>query len=232
MEQYNMRANFYPVQEPKNGFIGRADLFISNIIRIKGISVFENENAPGHHISFPGWDNDHSFVVPKSKEAFAQMLNVIEKAVASEKHFAFENGKMKAQLSVEGKAVNEPYADGRYSLHVGDICTIHGITTQPVNGEKDGKDFSFISVRVPSLPPYEKNGEKVYPPVFQGLKSSYEVNGQQKETDFGQMIQAMVLSERKKILAKPPLENQMKDAAEKSTNAAPDKAPPAMEAQR
>lgn len=232
MEKYNMRANFYPAKEPKMGFIGHADLFISDVIRVKGIAVFDKSDGSGHNIQFPGYDKDHSYVAPHSKEAFAQMLDVIDKAVASEKHFAFTPGKMKAELSVSGKAVDEPYADGRYSLQVGDLCTLHGITTQPVNYEKDGKEASFISVRVPNLPPYEKNGNKVYPPVFEGLKSTYEVNGEQKVTDFAQVIQAMVISERKKILTKPPLENQMENAAEKAAQAHAGNEAPAKEAER
>ena len=232
MEQYNMRANFFPAREPINGFIGSANLAISNVIRLNGIAVFEKESG-GHHIQFPGFGENGSYVVPNSKEAFAQILDVIEKAVAdNEKHFGHVAGKMKVPLSVSGKAVNEPYADGRYSLAVGDICNVYGITTQVVPYEKEGKESSFVAVRVPNLPPYEKDGEKVFPPVFKGLKSHYEVDGKEKETDYAQLIQAMVISERKKILSKPPLENQMDTAAQKAAHAEPGKDAPAQEPQR
>lgn len=231
MEQYNMRANFYPVNEPINGFIGSADLTISNIIRIKGVAVFEKDDG-SHHIQFPGFGDTGRYVVPSSKESFAQMLDVIEKAIADEKHFGHVSGKMHVPLSVSGKAVNEPYADGRYSLAVGDICNIYGITTQEVPYEKDGKESSFVAVRVPNLPPYEKDGDKVFPPVFKGLKSHYEVDGKEKETDFAQVIQAMIISERKKILSKSPLENQVENAAQKAAHAELQKDEPVQETQR
>lgn len=235
MEQYNLRANFYAAQEPKNGFIGYADLAVSSIIKLKGIAVFENAEKPGHHIQFPGFDGGDgfkSYVSPHSEEAFAQLLDVVEKAISAEDHFGHVAGKRNAQLSVEGKAVNEPYADGRYSLQVGDLFTIHGLSTREVSFEKDGKTSSFISVDAPNLPPYEKNGEKVYPPIFKGLKSNYQVNGEDKTTDYAQVIQALVINERKKILGKAPLENQMGDAAQKAGQAAPAKDAPAQEAQR
>ena len=232
MEQYNMRSNFYPAKEPINGYIGHADLMISNIIRLNGIAVFENGDKPGHHIQFPGFGDNGSYVVPHSAEAYAQMLDVVEKAIANKKHFALVTGKRNPQLSVSGQAVDEPYADGRFALDVGDICTIHGITTQVVPYAKDGKESSFISVRVPSLPPYEKDGDMKYPPVFKGLKSTYTVKGEEKHTDYAQLIQAMVISERKKVLAKAPLENQMGDAAQKAGQAAPGKEAPVQEAQR
>lgn len=219
MEQYNMRANFYPLNEPIHGFIGSADLAISNIIKLKGISVFNNKEGDGHHIQFPGFgegENAKSFVIPSSPEAFAQFMDVIEKAIADENHFGHVAGKRKAFLTVTGRTVDEPYADGRYSLQVADLCTIHGITTEKVEYSKDGKDASFISVRVPSLKPYEKDGVTVYPPIFKGLKSTYEVDGQPKETDYAQVIQALVIAERKKLLEKQPLENQVDAASQKA----------------
>lgn len=232
MEQYNMRSNFYPAKEPINGYIGHADILISNIIRLQGIAVFKNSDKPGHHIQFPGFGDNGSYVVPHSAEAYAQMLDVVEKAIADEKHFGHVAGKPNPQLSVSGQAVNEPYADARFALDVGDICTIHGITTREVTYENNGKKSSFVSVDAPNLPPYEKNGEKVYPPIFKGLKSTYEVEGVQRETDYAQVIRGMVINERKNILAKPPLENQMDDAAQKAGQAAPGKEGPAQEAQR
>ena len=235
MEQYNMRANFYPVKEPINGFIGSADLTVSNIIRLKGIAVFQNREDNGHHIQFPGFDGGDgmkSHITPHSPEAFQQMMGVIEKAISAEDHFGHVAGKQKAFLSVSGKAVNEPFADGRYDLKVADLFTVHNITSQKVAFTKDGKEESFIAVRVPSLPPYEKGGEKIYPPMIKGLKSTYEVEGKTQQTDYAQIIQALVISERKKILGKPPLEAQVQDAAGKAAQGAPAKDAPAPEAQR
>ena len=234
MEQYNMRANFYPAKTPTNGFIGSADLAISDILRLRGIAVFENSDGPGHHIQFPSFgegQNRVSYVVPHSKEAHGQILDVIEKAIADqEQHFGHVAGKRNPQLSVSGQPVFEPYADARFSLAVGDICTIYGITTREVPYERsDGKDGSFVAVNVPNLPPYEKDGETIYPPIFKGLKSSYEKDGQRHDVDYGQMIRYMVLSEREKALAKLPLENQMDAASQKAMPVGPVKDAPTHE---
>lgn len=235
MEQYNMRANFYPLKEPINGFVGSANLAISNIIKMYGIAVFKNREDDGYHIQFPGFGDGKdavSYVTPASKEAYAQMLDVVEKAISAEDHFGHVAGKKRAFLTVSGRAVDEPYADGRYDLKVADICTIHGLTTQQVDYVKDGQESTFTAIRVPSLPPYEKDGEKVYPPIFKGLKSSYEVDGQPKETDYAQVIQALVIAERKKILGKAPLESQVQNAAEKASQRNAEKNAPAKDIER
>lgn len=230
MEQYNLRANFYPINEPINGFIGTADLAISNIIRLKGIAVFEDKDGNGgHHIQFPGFgesDSFKSYVIPHSPEAFKQMLDVVEKAIAAEKHFSFVTGKRNAHLTVEGRAVDEPYADGRYSLQVGDICTIHGITTNEITYTKDNKERTFTQVAVPNLPPYEKDGDTVYPPIFKALKSTWkDTDGKDHSMDYNQFIRHLVLTEREKVLGKEPLDQQVDAAGKKAQQGAEKKAP-------
>ena len=223
MEQYNMKANFYPAAEPKNGYIGFADLTIAEAIRIRGIAVFEKDGG-GYNIHFPGYgEKDTSFVSPSSKEAYAQMLSVVESAVKDpEHHFGWQTGKYNPELSVKGWAVNEPYADSRYHLQVGDLCQLHQLSARVVDYKDDGKDKSFVSVDLPTLPPYpDKDGNQVYPPVFEGLKSPYEKDGVKKEKDFGLLIRNLVLAERKKVLEHPPLEEQIDNAAQRSTNNAP-----------
>lgn len=236
MEQYNMRANFFPLQEPVNGYIGSANLLISDTIRVNGIGVFENSDGkPGHHISFPSFgegENRKSYVIPHSPEAHAQILDVIEKAVAAEDHFGHVAGKRKVFLTVDGRAVDEEFADGRYSLQVGELFTIHGITTRQVVFTKDGKEGNFIAVNVPNLPPYEKNGEKVYPPIFKGLTAKFERDGKAEQIDYAQFIHNLVRAERKKLMQKEPLENQVDAAGKKANQGAPVKDAPAQEATR
>lgn len=236
MEQYNMRANFYPVKEPINGFIGSADLAISNIIRLRGIAVFEDKDGKGgHHIQFPGFgegDAFKSYVIPHSPEAHAQILDVVEKAIAAEDHFGHVAGKRKAFLTVEGRAVDEPHADGRYALQVADILTVHGITTNEIPLNRDGKESTFIAVNVPNLPPYEKDGEKVYPPIFKGLKSTWEKDGKPASMDYAQFIRHLVIAERQKVLGKEPLDQQVGNAEKKAKEGVSGKDAPAKEVQR
>lgn len=81
-----LTANFFPAEEQKNGYIGKANITIANAIRLNGISVFMPE-AGGIHISFPEFgegENRASYVIPKSKEAYEAMLDVVAKAVANE----------------------------------------------------------------------------------------------------------------------------------------------------
>lgn len=234
MEKFNLRAKFYPANEPVNGFIGYATIFASDVIKLRGISVFENAEGPGHHIQFPSFGEDNvSYVVPHNKDAYAQFLDVVEKAIESENHFAFAGGKRNLKLEVSGKAVTEPHADGRFSLKVDNLCTIYGISTERVSYEKDGEQRAFTSVRVPNLRPYEKDGETVYTPIFEGLSTSWkDKEGQERHLDYSQMIAVMVKSERKKLLEKPPLDNQIQGAAGKAGQEAPTKDAPGKEATR
>lgn len=225
-------ANFYPAQEPVNGYIGKASITIADAIRINGVSVFAPENGP-FHINFPGYgegENFRSYVIPRSSEAYEAMLDVVAKAVANEKHFGFTTGEYGPHMDVRGKAVNEPYADARFSIDVADICTLHGLTTRVVEYEKDGKDRSFVSVDKPTIASYENaDGETQYRPAFEGRVSVWtDKEGVEQKRDWGQLMQGLVLSERKKILErKPALEDQMKDAEARTAptqeNAAPAK---------
>lgn len=234
METYRMTANFYPAKEAKNGYIGFADLTIADAIRIRGIAVFEDREGSGHHIDFPSFgEKDTSFVVPSSKEAYGQMLDVIEKAVKDENHFGWTNGKMHLELSISGRAVNESHADGRYTLTVADVCALRGISSQEVEYTKDGRDSSFVAINVPTLPPYEKDGEKVYPPIFEGLKRTYEKDGKEETFDNGLLIRNLVRSKRKELLEREPLDKQVSDASQKAAAAAPaGKEAPGKEASR
>ena len=235
---YNLKANFYPAKEAKNGYLGFADLTVSNAIRIRGIAVFENAEGNGHHIQFPGYGEGaeaRHYVVPDSKEAYAAMLNVIENALEDkEHHFGWSSGKMNPRIEVRGHAVDEPYADGRFTVEVEGLCSLHGVSTREASyKDRDGNEKSFIAVDVPNLPPYEKNGEKIYPGVFEGLKSKYEKDGKEHVKDCGHLIRNLVLAERKKVLEqRPSLEEQVATAAGKTAKADTGKNAPVPEMSR
>jgi len=159
-----------------------------------------------------------------------------------ENHFAFINGKMNPQLSAHGKVVDEPYADGRFSVNVGDLCILTGITTRPVTyTTEDGKQNAFVSIDMPTLTPYEKDGEKVYPPAFEGLTNEYEKDGEKHKFNWASLINGLVYNERKAEIKKvlegekgeqhPSLEEQMKNATVKAAaeNADKGKSAPKME---
>lgn len=228
-----LTANFFPAEEQKNGYIGKANITIADAIRINGISVFAPESG-GLNISFPEFgegDNRRSYVVPKSKEAYEALLTVVAKAVSSEKHFGFTTGEYGPHMDVHGKAVNEPYADARFSIDVEDICVLYGLTTRVVPYEKDGKDHSFVSVDKPTIATYENaEGETQYRPAFEGRVSVWkDKEGVEQKRDWGQLMNGLVLAERKHVLErKPALEDQVKNA-EARTAPAQENAAPAKE---
>lgn len=235
---YNLKANFYPAKEPKNGYIGFADLTIANAIRIRGIAVFDNHDSPGHHIQFPGYEyNGHEgeYVIPASKEAYAAMLGVVEKAIEDkEQHFAWATGKMDPWLKVSGVPVIEPYADGRFSIEVEDLCTLRGITTRHVDYKnREGQDASFVSVDMPKLPAYEKDGEMVYPAVFEGLKYEREKDGKKDTKDYGLLIRNIVRNAREKLQEQhPSLDARVSDAEQRAAYTTDDKTAPVPEPMR
>lgn len=210
-----LTANFYPAQEPKNGYIGKANITIADAIRINGISVFAPKEGT-FHISFPEFAEGRSYVVPRSSEAYEAMLEVVVKAVINdEKHFGFTTGEYGPNMEVHGKAVNEPYADARFSIDVADICTLYGVSTRVVEYSKDGKDRSFVSVDKPTIATYENaEGETQYRAAFEGRVSVWkDKEGVEQKRDWGQIMSGLVLAERKHVLErKPALEDQMKNA--------------------
>lgn len=228
-----LTANFFPAEEKKNGYIGKANITIADAIRLNGISVFAPETG-GVNISFPEFgegENRRSYVVPKSKEAYEALLTVVAKAVGNDNHFGFTSGEYGPHMDVHGRTVNEPYADARFSIDVADVCTLHGVTTRVVPYEKDGKDRSFVSVDKPTIATYkDKEGNDQYRPAFEGRVSVWkDQEGVEHKVDWGQLMQGLVLSERKKLLErKPALEDQVKDA-EARTAPAQETAAPAKE---
>lgn len=229
-----LTANFFPAEEQKNGYIGKANITIADAIRINGISVFAPESG-GINIAFPEYgegENRRSYVVPKSKDAYEALLTVVAKAVGDEAHhFGFTSGEYGPHMEVHGRAVNEPYADARFTIDVADICTLHGLSTRVVNYEKDGKDRSFVSVDKPTIAVYkDKEGNDQYRPAFEGRVSVWkDREGVEQKRDWGQLMQGLVLSERKNVLErKPALEDQVKNA-EARTAPAQENAAPAKE---
>lgn len=241
MDQYKMNANFRPAAEPKNGHIGFADVTIADAIRIYDISVFEKEGG-GYNIDFPYYtkgDERRHFVIPHSPEANAQFVDVIGKAVNDpEHHFGWTIGKQDPYLTVSGKAVQEKFCDARFNVDVGDLCTLKGIRTSEVKyTKKSGEPGIFIPVDFPARAPYEKDGDSVYPPVFEALQKGKVYNKETKQEehkDFQALLKNLVRGERAKVLGiekKTSLNDKINDASQK-TASAPAKDAPAMEAQR
>lgn len=229
---YRMTANFYASQEPKNGYIGKADLTFDDKIRVNGISVFKKDED--YSIAFPGYtvkaenarngEEHMSYVLPDSKEAYADMLQTIKMAVEDpEHHFGHIKGDHLPELKVSGKAVEESLADGRYSLIIKGLCTLTGITSMHV---KDDNGHDFIAVNAPTIGSYEHEGEKRYNRAFEGLTVEWEKDGKKEKRDYGLLIRNMVRGERKEILGiekksheQPnPSINNMISQAEKKAN--------------
>lgn len=218
-----MTANFYPTTETKECgdeslYLGKADITIANAVRINGISVFLHKGE--YNISFPEFgDGNTSYVVPQSKEAYAAMRDVVAMAVADAKHFGYNNGDYGVKLEVQGKLVDEPYADGRFSASVSDVCTLYGITTRDVEYTKeDGKTDRFVAVNMPNIYSYEKDGEKQYQTAFEGRISAWtDKEGKEQSVDYGQILQGKVRAERKALLKerKPALVDQVKGAEQR-----------------
>ena len=218
---YNMKSNFYPSAEQKNGHIGYADITVADAIRLNGISVFVKDDG-NLNLAFPSFEGkdgtQHSYVIPANKDAYADMVQVVTDAVADQDHhFGHATGKYGPYLSVKGHLVDEPYADARFSVEVENFCTLTGISTRVAQlKEQDG---SFIAVDLPTQRPYEnKEGELVYPPAFEGLVSKYETQDHEKKSkDYGTLMRNLILTERKNLLERKPELNNVIAAAEKSS---------------
>lgn len=233
-----LTANFYPAKENTpcaNGaeYLGKADITIANAIRLNGISVFRDAEK-NVNINFPEFGEGGSYVVPKSKEAYAAMRDVVAMAIDSDKHFGYNKGDYGMRLEISGKLVDEPYADGRFSVDVSNVCTLYGITTQNVEYAKDGKDKSFVAVNMPTIGSYEKDGETQYQTAFEGRISAWkDKEGVEHSRNYGQLMNGLVLGERKALIKdrKPSLDNQVKDA-ESRKGPQPDKTQDAPEKER
>ena len=225
---YALRTNFYPAEEPKNGYVGKATLDVANAVRINNISVFEKDGA--YSIAFSDYGDKEkggSYFVPGSKEVYAAILGVIEKAVANENHFAFEKGKYGLKFEARGTKVEEPYADGRYSVSMGEFGTLHGITSRWVEVVKDGEKHGFIGVNMPVSRDADgkvrmyKNAEGKDVPSFefQGLLSQWkDLEGKDVSLDYGAKLVNAVKKARKELYPekyaerKQSFENQVNGA--------------------
>lgn len=229
---YELKANFYPAHEPKNGYIGKADITIADAIRINGISVFQNE-AGEHNIQFTEWSEGKSYVVPHNADAYASMLGVVTKAVEAENHFAFSKGKTalrmkdfedkKKEVSIEGRSVNEKYADARYTLNIDGLCTLYGITSKYRTFEQDGKQRGFVAVDMPvqrdadgKVKMYKSaDGEERAAHVFEGIEHKMpDQDGKPASIDYGAKIVDAVRAAHSSI-RKQSLDSQVANADDK-----------------
>ena len=216
---FKMTSNFYPAEEPKNGYIGKADLTIAEAIRINGISVFENNGVIGMRLpEYERRDNGlrESYVIPKSTEVYASMLKTIEMAVKDEKyHFGHVNGKYNPFISVSGKKVDEPYADGRFSIDIENTCTLYGVKTRIRNAEKE----PFVAVDMPTISKYTNSeNEVVYKPAFEGLTYKHMRDGKEEYKHFDTLIKNLVRAEREKVHSneRTSFDDKLKDASKEA----------------
>jgi len=233
-----LTANFYPAYEPKRfeshplldedgfmkldeqgnalmseagAYVGKANITIANAIRINDISVFAYDSGK-MTLNFPEYSSrngeDRSYVIPKSADAYAAMVSVVEAARASEQGFAFTQGTYNPFLKVHGTLVDEPYADGRFSLEVGDVCTLHGLATRKAEYTVDGETHHFVAVDLPNsidhatgkASTYEKDGHTRYNKVYEPLISTWtNQEGEKRSKDYGRVVNRLVLKERKQL---------------------------------
>lgn len=207
---YALKANFYPAQEPKGGYVGKADITIANAVRLNNISVFD-DGAGNRSVSFAkfGKDNERSFIIPSSKEAYAAMLAVVGKAIESENHFATEKGDFGVKLEVNGAKVNEPYADARFTVTIGDFCTLNGISTREASYTKDGEKKEFVAVDLPPVRDEEgkvkqytdKEGNQHVNLQYEFLKDKFKnKEGKDVSIDYKALANNLIRKNRKEML--------------------------------
>ena len=219
---YALNANFYPAQEPKNGYVGKAQLTIGDAVRIKDISVFQNEEGrvtldlgefgpedrPRKYFVVPRkdgeLDEDYS---ARHTAVYGAMIDVIKKAMENEKNFGVTGGRniYSADLSISGSAVQEPYADGRYSLYIDGFGALNGIASH-VAKDKEGEEF--VSVDMPVLRNQDgsvrlytnKADKEVADHKFFGVKSTRkDKEGKEYTVDYGRVVEGKVLACRKEF---------------------------------
>ena len=223
---YALKSNFYPAQEPKGGYIGKASITIANGARLNNISVFENAEDGTRSIAFAkfGKDNEHSYIVPLSKDAYAAMLDVVSKAVDSETHFASGKGEYGLKLEVNGTKVDEPYADGRYSITLGDFCALNGIVTREASYKKDDKTETFVAVDLPAVRDADghvkqytdEKGEQHIDLQYEFLKNKYKnKDGKDASMDYRVLANNIVRKYRKDL--NTSLDAVIQDADAKKT---------------
>lgn len=203
-----LKANFRPVDPSENGPIGYADITVANALRLNGVAVFEKEGKRSLAFTKYGPNNEYSYVVPRSPEAYAAMLGVVEKAIASEKGFAVAPGQNKIEFEVTGARVEEPYADGRFSVMVGNLCALNGIATREVEFEKDGKPEKFVSVDLPvqldgdgrTKMYTNKKGKEVASHQYDFLVRKWtNKEGQEKRFNYSQFVGNMIRGKRAEL---------------------------------
>ena len=76
-----------------------------------------------------------------------------------------------------------------------------------------------MAVDLPTIGSYEKDGEIQYQTAFEGRISSWTRDDVEYKKDYGQLMQGLVLAERKALLRerKPTLDSQVKEASGKQT---------------
>lgn len=224
---YSMISNFRPAQEPKNGFIGKADITIADGLTINNISVFQKEDG-SRSIAFAQFgseDNKRSYVIPASKEAHAEMLAVVNMAVDAPNHFGHVTGDQFSKVKLEvvsGAKVDSPYMDGIYSVKFGDLLTLNGIATRMYTGTDGEKhpavDMPAVLNEEGKVDLYtDKDGKSRANRQFEMKKHEWtDKDGNQHEFNYPQDMRIAVFVKRKELMQEQPsLDDQIKEANEK-----------------
>lgn len=234
-----LNANFYPAKEEKNGYLGKADITIAEAIRLNGISVFRGRDG-AVNIRFPEYEltpggDKLSYVTPKNPEAYAALCSVVGNAIEAENHFGYITGTyLKNQpgdrIEVHGKAVQEPYADARFNVDIGDMVSLHGIRTYRQSYEKNGRTGQFTAVKMPVINTWETSeGEKRYQHAFEGrIRTGTDLEGKEYTVDYADLLNGLILAERKAVLnldRKQSFDDKVKSAASQKSAPAMQDAP-------
>lgn len=225
---YSMISNFHPASEPKNGYIGKANITIADGLTINNISVFQKEDG-GRTLSFAEFgpeDRRRSYVVPANKDVYAEMLAVVSMAVDDPNHFGHVTGDQFGKVNLEvvsGVRVEQPYADGFYSVKFGDLLTLNGIATRMGPG-RDGKPHPYVDMPVVrgadgKVSMYvDQDGKNRANLQFEMKKHEWtDKDGNKHEFNYPQDMRIAVYTKRKE-LSQPSLDEKINGAKAQAEN--------------
>ncbi len=199
---YHMKAKFEPAQNLRDGYRGSVSLTVADAILIRGIALFAQNDATGYSLSFPAFgERKQSYIFPVSRDAYRSMLRLSTDAMRNRKtHTAELPGSSDIELSVTGELVDEPNADGRFSLCIADLCKLNGITTYETPYLQP--DHSNVLVSFPSLTPHQVPKEQILRhSLFHGLGVTKDApDGSLEYKDYQVIITDMVREKRAELI--------------------------------
>lgn len=196
---YQLKSSFRPASSHKNSYIGKADITVGNAVKLNDVSVFEKDGIIKIHFQSYG-EKQYGFVVPHSKDVYAALCNIVEKAVHSKNHEAFENGEVNPTFTVTGAKVSDSFVDGRFSVEIPGFCKLNGISTRELNAEnKECVSVLFPAVRDANgqIKMVNRNGKASPLCVFEGINISYvDKEDKVKTKNYQNILSYLVRSKR------------------------------------